>query len=297
MDMKKAISVAIALMLALSFFGCAKKEPSDEKQTLDSADLTKLTFALDWTQNTNHTGLYVAKAKGYFEEAGLDVDIVYVDGDSSTQLVASGRAQFGVEFQDTLAAALATEEPLGVTAVAAILQHNTSGIISRKGDGIDSPGGLSGKRYSTWDSPIELSMLRSLVNADGGNWDSVTLIPNNITDEAGALSADQTDAVWIFYGWSGVNAKLRGFDADFFFFKDLDPTFDYYTPVIIGNNEYMAEHPDTARAFVSAVSRGYTYAADHPEESAQILIESDDTGALAGDAELVRESQKWSSAE
>ena len=63
-------------------------------------------------------------------------------------------------------ASLALDEPLGITAVAGIIQHNTSGILSRKGDGIDKPAGLTGKTYSTWDSPIELAMLENVVNGD-----------------------------------------------------------------------------------------------------------------------------------
>ena len=81
------------------------------------------------------------------------------------------------------------DEPLGITAVAGIIQHNTSGIMSRAGDGIDTPAGLTGKTYSTWDSPIELAMLENVVNGDGGDFSQVTLIPNDITDEPAALAA------------------------------------------------------------------------------------------------------------
>ncbi|MBQ6020128.1 MAG: ABC transporter substrate-binding protein [Clostridia bacterium] len=298
--MKKLICLLLAAAMLFCLAAC-KEKPSapgtDEATTAAPTELTKINFALDWTQNTNHTGLYVAKEKGYFAEAGLDVDILFVDGDSSTQLVASGWAPFGIDAQDTLAAAYTAAEPLPVTAIAAILQHNTSGIISRKGDGIDSAKGLAGKTYSTWDIPIEKAMLQTLVEKDGGNWDEVTLIPNNITDEPGALSAHQTDAVWVFYGWSCVNAQVQGFDFDWFYFRDLDPTFDYYTPVIIGNDDYMKANPELTKAFMAAVKKGYEYAAEHPAEAAQILIDSDQDGVLADAHELVMRSQEYLSEE
>ena len=82
-------------------------------------------------------------------------------------------------------------------------------------------------------------------------------------------------------------------DFNYFYFKDLDPVFDYYTPVIIANNDFLAEHPDTAKAFLSATAKGYEYAIAHPEEAAQMLIESDTTGSLKDSAELVTASQKW----
>ena len=146
-------------------------------------------------------------------------------------MCAAGQAQFAIDAQDTLAPAFAQEEPLAVTAVAALVQHNTSGIISRAGEGMDTPKGLAGKTYSTWENPTELAMLKNVVETDGGDFDQVTLIPNVITDEAGALRERQTDAVWIFYGWSGIAAELSGLDFDYFAFKDLNPVFDYYTPV------------------------------------------------------------------
>ena len=130
----------------------------------EEKDTEKITFCLDWTPNTNHTGIYVAQAQGYYEEAGLDVEIVQPPEDGSALMCAAGQAQFAIQAQDTMAASLALDDPLGITAVAAVIQHNTSGIISRAGDGIDTPAGLTGKTYSTWESPIELAMLENVVN-------------------------------------------------------------------------------------------------------------------------------------
>lgn len=299
--MKKIIALVLSAVILCTFAACGNtvldEEASTDEKANTSTQLTKITFALDWTPNTNHTGLYVAKEKGYFAQAGLDVDIVYVAESSSTALCATGNAQFAIEAQDTMAAALASDNPLDITAVAAILQHNTSGIISRKGEGIDSPKGLSGNTYSTWDSPVELAMLESVVESDGGNFDDVTLIPNTITDEPGALAANQTDAIWVFYGWGGINADVRNFEYDFFFIKDIDAVFDYYTPVIIGNNEYMEQNPETTKAFLAAVKKGYEYAAGNPDDAAQILINSDNTGSLKGSEELVKRSQQWISSQ
>ena len=259
----------------------------------EDKDLEKVTFCLDWTPNTNHTGLYVAQSLGYYEEAGLDVEIVQPPEDGAALMCASGQAQFTIEAQDTMAASLALDDPLGITAVAAVIQHNTSGIISRAGDGIDTPAGLTGKTYSTWESPIELAMLENVVNGDGGDFSQVTLIPNDITDEPAALAAHQTDAIWVFEGWGYINSEVEGIDCDYFNFSDVNPVFDYYTPVIIANNDYLAENPDQAKAFMEAPAKGYEYAAEHPEEAADMLIAGDNTGSLKGAEELVKKSQEF----
>ena len=278
--MKKLIAFALALTLVLSLAACG-----------NSADAETITIVLDWTPNTNHTGIYVALANGYFEESGLDVEVVQPPEDGAVPLVASGKAQFGVSFQDSLAPAFAGEDVMPVTAVAAVIQHNTSGIVSRAGEGMDTPKGLEGKKYATWDLDVEKATIRDVMEADGGDFDLVELIPSTVTDEVSALRSGSVDAIWIFYGWAGVACEVAGLDTDYFEFADIDPAFDYYTPVIIGNNTYLEETPETAKAFLSALSKGYTYAAGHPTEAADILMEA--APELKANAELVYASQAY----
>ena len=215
-QIKKVLAVLLCAVLLFSLAACGAK-------TEEPKELQKITLSLDWTPNTNHTGIYVALSKGYFKDAGLDVTVVQPSQNSAAAMCAAGQAQFAIEFQDTLAAAFATDEPLGITAVAALLQHNTSGILSRKGEGLDRPRGLENHTYATWDSPIEKAMLKSVVETDGGDFSKVKLIPNNFTDEAGALSEKLTDAIWVFYAWGGISAELADAEFDYFDFKDINP--------------------------------------------------------------------------
>ena len=254
-----------------------------------------ITGVLDWTPNTNHTGIYVALANGYFEEAGLNVQVVQPPEDGAVTLVASGKAQFGVSFQDSLAPAFAGDSPMPVTAVAALIQHNTSGIVSRAGEGMDTPAGLEGKKYATWDLDVEKATIRDVMEADGGNFDLVELIPSTVTDEVSALQSGSVDAIWIFYGWAGIACEVAGLPIDYFEFADIDPVFDYYTPVLIGNNAWLEENPDTAKAFLTALGKGYTYATEHPAEAADILMEA--APELKANSELVYASQEYLAAE
>lgn len=258
------------------------------------AENAPITFVLDWTPNTNHTGVYTAIAKGYFDEAGLDVTVVQPPDDGAEVLVASGQAQFGVSFQDTMADALSGDTPLPITAVAAVIQHNTSGIVSRKGEGMDRPKGMEGHSYATWEWPVEQATVRQVVEADGGDFSKVTLIPSTVTDEVSALESKSVDSIWIFYGWAGVACEQAGLDIDYFAFADIDPVFDYYTPVIIGSDSFLAEQPETAKAFVEAMAKGYTYAAEHPQEAADILMEA--VPELKDSKDLIYASQEYLSA-
>lgn len=285
--MKKAIALILGLTMILAACGCC----ADGVQ-----ELIPIVFCLDWTPNTNHTGVYVAKALGYYEGAGLDVTIVQPPEDGAVLMCAAGQAQFAVDAQDTIAPALDRDDPLGVTAVAAILQHNTSGILSRAGDGITSPRGLEGKVYSTWEIPTELEMIRYCMEKEGADFNTVKLIPNNLTDEPAALRAHQTDAVWVFYGWSGIRAEVSGVECDYWDFASLASELDYYTPVILANNDFLQRDPETAKAFLKATAQGYAYAIEHPLEAAEMLIAGDTTGSLEDARELVMASQEWISA-
>lgn len=279
-------AASLALLLLLSACGAEPVGTPDD-------GLTPVSVCLEWTPNTNHTGLYAALALGYFQEAGLDVQILQPPEDGASALCAAGRTEFAVTAQDTLAAALAREEPLAITAVAAILQHDTSGILSRAGEGLDRPKGLEGRAYSTYNGLIELAMLQRVVELDGGDFSQINLVPYAVTDEAGALREGLTDALWVYYGWGGIAAELAGVETDYFYFKDIDPVFDFYTPILVANNAFLAEQPETARAFLAAASRGYAYAIQNPEEAAQLLIEGDTTGSLSGSGGLVSASQAW----
>lgn len=292
--MKKLFAIILICIMTMAVVtGCGTQESTPDQATADSAEKTKITFVLDWTPNTNHTGLYVAQDKGYFEEAGLEVEIIQPPEDGAEMLVGNGNAQFGVSFQDTMLPAVAGDNKMPIEAVAAVVQHNTSGIISLKGNGMDTPKGLEGKRYATWDLPIEQATLKQVMEDDGGDFDQVELIPSTVTDEVSALQSDTVDAIWIFYGWAGVACEQAGLDTDYFAFKDINSVFDYYTPVIIGNSDWMAENPDAAKAFLSALKKGYEYAIDDPDDAAQILLDN----APELDAELVKASQEYLSKE
>ncbi|SFP98170.1 ABC-type nitrate/sulfonate/bicarbonate transport system, substrate-binding protein [Lachnospiraceae bacterium XBB1006] len=292
---RRMFAVLLVMVMALSLAACGKSDSgnktdaekkAEEKET---KELKNVTFVLDWTPNTNHTGVYVAIEKGFYEDAGLKVKVVQPPEDGAAVLVASGGAQFGVDFQDYLVPAFSGDNQLPVTAVAGIIQHNTSGIVSLKGNGITSPKGMCGKKYATWELEIEQAMLKYLVEKDGGDFKDVTMIPSTVTDVASALSTKEVDDVWIYYAWDGIALEQKGIASDFFFFKDYDEALDYYSPVIIANDDYLKDCPEETKAFLQATKKGYEYAMKHPKEAADILVKA----APELDKEIVVKSQEW----
>ena len=279
--MKKISKILILCLILVLAVSCGKSKSNQ-----------KIKIVLDWVPNTNHTGLYVAKDLGYFKEEGLDVEIVQPPEGSTTALIGAGGAEFGISFQDTLAKSFAKENPVPVTAVAAILQHNTSGIISLKEKGIDSPKKLEGKKYATWEDNIEQAILKKLVTDDKGDFSKVKLIPYTITDVVTGLKTD-VDAVWVYYAWDGIATERAGLQTNFLKIRDYGEELDYYSPVIIGNNDFLKKNPEIAKKVLKAIKKGYEYAMKNPEESAKILVKN----SPELDINLVTASQKWISKE
>lgn len=244
---------------------------------------------LDWSPNTNHTGLYVALDKGWFAEQGLQVEILEPSEGAGTEaVVGAGRAQFGVSFQEY--ATHARLEGVPIVSIAAVLQHNTSGFASLKTTGIRRPKDFAGRRFGGYDLPIERAVVGSLIACDGGDRHQMQFVSVGTADVLTLLQRRDIDYGWIFYGWEGIEARLRGMDLNVVMMEDhFDCVPDYYTPILITGEQLIREKPDLVRRFMAATSRGYTWAGQHPDEAAEILSRR----VPELDRRLVRESQRW----
>jgi ABC-type nitrate/sulfonate/bicarbonate transport system substrate-binding protein len=257
--------------------GCNKKDPNN------------IRVLLDYTPNTNHTGLFIALEKGWFSEAGLQVTITQPPEDEALVLLASGKAEFAITFQESMGPAIARErDALPITAAAAIISHNTSGIMSLKESNIQRAADLTGRRFASWETPLVTAVIHHIVENDGGDFNMVKMIPNNAMDALSALKTD-VDAIWIFYAWDGIAAEVSGVEINFLDLGAIDSVLDFYTPVLAVNTGWAQANSDTAKKFLAAVSGGYNFAVENPEEAAQILLKY----APELDRELVTQSQKY----
>lgn len=286
----KAVKIGF-LAMVLGLVGCQKPNDtqttdvatptSDTTLSTDKQALEELVIALDWVPNTNHTGLYVAKELGYFENQGFDAKIVQPSEDSTSTLVANERADLGVYFQPNMVKRLVKGEP--ITAVAAINQSNSAGIMSLASLGAKTPKDLHGLRYSTWEDPVDDATVADLVGTP------LNKIPGETTDATTALRLNQFDYILAYYGWDYIHSKIKGADTNFFYLRDYNPAFNYYTPVLIANDNQLKNNPERYKKALTAIQEGYVYAAKNPEAAADILLKH----APETNKELVQESQKY----
>lgn len=275
--MKKVFLPLMLIALLFTLTACSGAKEPDE-----------VTLMLDWVPNVNHTGIFVAESQGYFEEAGLTVNIIQPGEVYAEQAVATGAADFGVSFQEYVTLSRADDVP--IVSIAAIIQHNTSGFASRADMGVTSPADFEGLTYGSFGTLFEEPTLRGLMECAGGDFSQLEMVETGFTDPLALLDGGQIDLAWIFYGTEGFQAQQQGVDLNIVMMDDyFDCIPDYYTPVFIASEENIANRPETVRAFLAAISKGYQFAIENPDEAANMLLEA----APESGSALIHESQAW----
>ncbi|MGW3952306.1 ABC transporter substrate-binding protein [Streptomyces sp. NPDC004752] len=274
---------AAALAALLATAACS----SGSGPSADGAKgLTPVTLALDWTPNTNHTGIYVAQQLGWFKDAGIDLKIVPYGSTSPETLIANHKADFGISYQEGITAARSAGQD--ITSVYAVTQKTdvTIAVSARRND-ITSPKDLDGKTYAGFGAAYEKPLLQSVIKNAGGKGDfkAVTLS----TSAYSALYAGKADFAMPMPTWEGLEAKLSGKPLKNFELTDYGFP-EIYSTLIASSDQYLKANGTTARKFLAAVERGYAYAVDNPSSAADLLIKANKS--VLTNTELVQQSEK-----
>ncbi|GCF07736.1 ABC transporter substrate-binding protein [Dictyobacter arantiisoli] len=282
------IVVIVGVYLAQQRSSNSDNTAAQSSQTTIVKNLTTVRLALDWTPNTNHTGIYVAQHEGWYQQAGIKLVILpYSQNVSPDTMVSTGKADVGISSTESIVADAAVGQP--VVSIAAILQHNTSSLAVLANSGINTPRDLDGKTYGAFGAPYETPVLRHIIQHAGGkgNFKSVTL---NI-DTLQALQSHRIDFAWIFDGAEGIQAQHEGIKLKTFPIIDYGIA-DYYTPNLISSPQEIKSNSDVLHRFMAATVRGYEYARTHSDQSAQMLIQQAPKGSFP-DPAYVLDSQKY----
>ena len=208
--MKRTLLLLLLSMVLI--VGCSQESSSQKGEVKGENTKNSVSIFLDWTPNTNHTGLYVAKEKGFYDEVGLDVEILLPGEVSAEQLVATDCGEFGISFQTEVTQARAQDLP--IVSIGAIIQHETSGYASPVEKGIKSPKDFNGKVYGAYGSLLEESMIDLVMSRDGAEMEDVDIVQLGNSDFFMATQ-NEIDFVSIFYAWTGIEAEIRDVELNF----------------------------------------------------------------------------------
>lgn len=277
---------AIGAAAALTLTGCSGgSSASDPEAGTGGEELQKVTLALDWTANTNHLGIFAAQELGYFADAGVELELVPYASAPATDLITSGTADFGITQQSSVQSARTAGQE--IKGVFALVQHETGGLATLSSrDDLQRPADLEGKIFGGFGSPQTAAIVRTVIQNDGGTGEFQDVTLNTAAYDA--LSSGDIDFTSTIQTWENVRQELTGDPYRVFNYGDFGIP-DQHTLVIASSDSYLDENPELASAFLGALQQGYAYAAENPEEAAQILLDTN-PDVLTGADELVKAS-------
>lgn len=289
---RAVLAVLIAVVTALALTGCGSDDSSGSADTTAStpAVTETVTVALDWVPNTNHTGIFVAQAKEFFAQQGLELKILPYSGASTDVLVSQGKADLGVSFVPSVLVSRSAGVP--VKSVAAIVSKNVEALVTLEDSRFKSPKDFAvGTTYGGFGLPYETPLWTEIIKADGAtevDFKNATL--NTAAYEA--VFEKKVDWSALFLAWEAIEAEERGIKLRLFPFTDyLGEAGNFPSVVFIASDESIANDSDKLKKALAALSAGYTFAAENPAESAQILIDANPE--LAKSTELVNKSAEF----
>ncbi|MGO1236402.1 ABC transporter substrate-binding protein [Microbacterium gubbeenense] len=259
-------AASVAAVGALIIGGCSAQANSSDAP--DPRD--EVTFALDWAPNTNHIGVYVADALGYFADAGLDVEILPYASTAVPDLVSAGAADFGSAGQAGVQ--LARSAGRDVVSVFQVTQTDTGQVVFLGDrDDITRPADLDGLVFGGFGSPLYSALARAVAVDDDGTGEFEEVVLDTGAYEA--LSQGRIDFTLSVSTWEDIQTELDGHPYASFRYQDFGVP-DVQSTGIVSSDAFLENNPDEARAFVGAVQRGYAYAAENPDDAADLLIEA-----------------------
>lgn len=258
----------VILGLALLLAACAPAAAPSPATAPKAAPLSA-TLVLDWFPNTNHVGLYLAQARGWYAEQGLDVKFeAPSDPSAAMKLVGAGNAELGISYQS--AVTISRGQDIPVVSVGAIVQHALGAFSAKRESGITRPKDFEGKKYGSSGLPQSQAQLQAVMRCDGGDPSKVEEITLG-QQISQALLADRVDFMAMLPTWEGVELEMKGSNLVYFPYRDFCIP-DFYQLVFISSESTIRDKPDVIRRFLAATQRGYEAAVKDPNEAVSVLL-------------------------
>lgn len=234
-------------------------------------DVIEMDFLLNWTISGDHAPYYVALDKGWYDEVGLDVNIIVGQGSGFTvQSVDTGRAHMGIA--DAPVAVAGRAEGAGVTIVGIIFDKHPNSMFFWEDSGITEPQDLVGKTVAVPASDGHRVMWPAFAQLIGVDPDAVDFVNIAPAAKVAALSARRADVVFELYtGTPFMEKAIPAEELGNILWADYG--FDLYAHSYVASDEVIANDPEMVRRFLDASYRAWEYTLQNPEEAISILAE------------------------
>ncbi len=265
--MALAAALAAAATLALGLAACGS---GDDPSTGSASNPQPFSLELDWYVNPDHAGIYTALERGFFRQAGLDLD-PHTPSDPSAPIkeVAAGRVDLAISYEPEVL--LAADKGLDVEAVGALVDSPLTSLISLPEGGIASAADLNGKTVGTAGIPYQSDYLETIMQTAGLPPSSAKEVNVGLNLLPGLIGGRVDAILGGFRNIEGVDLRLRGLDPRIVPVDQLGvPTYDEL--VLVARKSTVDDHPEAIRAFIAALARGTDYARAHPQQAANAVL-------------------------
>ena len=265
-EKKRARILAIALVALLGAVasGCGEKEDGT------AGEPEPFTIGLDFYVNPDHAGLFTALQRGYFEEAGLEVETqVPSDPSAPIKQVAAERLDLAISYEPEVM--LARDEGLPVVAVAALVPQPLTSLISLPKAGIAEAADLSGKTIATAGIPYQTAFLEAILDDAGLSAEDVDQVDVGLGLLPAVISGRADAILGGFLNVEGVDLAERGEKPRVTPVDELGiPTYDEL--VLVANSDRVDEDPEPLRLFIAALERGTREAVEDPVAATDAVL-------------------------
>lgn len=271
--------IAVAAVTAIALGACSSGGGEAAEEGADG--LTPVTLQLQWFAQGQFAGYYAAVEQGFYEEHGLDVEIVEGGADIVPQTVlADGQADFAIAWVPKALASI--EAGAGITNVGQIFQRSGTLQVSFADAGIEGPEDLAGQNVGSWGFGNEFELFAGMGEADLDPMSDVTLVQQAF-DMSGLLAGDIDAAQAMSYNEYAQLLETVNPDTGELYTADDFTVIDWnevgvamLQDAIWANTEQLQDESfqETTVAFLEASLQGWAYARDNPEEAAQIVIDA-----------------------
>ncbi len=214
----------------------------------------------------------MALERGYFEQAGLEVDPqVPSDPSAPIRQVAAGRADLAISYEPEVL--LARDQGLDVVAIAALVPRPLTSLISLPEAGIEDPADLDGKTIATAGIPYQADFLDAILAEEGLALGDVRQVDVGLGLLPAVLSGRADAMLGGFRNIEGVDLAERGRDPRVVPVDDLGiPTYDEL--VLVADSDRVADDPELLRLFIAALERGTRDAVDDPAAATEAVLDA-----------------------
>jgi putative hydroxymethylpyrimidine transport system substrate-binding protein len=269
----KRLMLVLAAVMALGVGAAACGGDDDDDSGGDSGTTTAqakdATLVLDFIPNAVHAGIYTAQAQGYYEDNGINLEIIQPTSTADTlRLIDAGKADIGIADGIDLAGQI--DQGREAKGVMAILQRPPGGLITLESEGIESPAGLAGKTVGVTGVPSDNAILDTIMADDGSSSDDVDVVTIGFNGVQ-ALEAGKVAAFTGFIPADGVQVDEDGFPTKSFALDEYGGP-AYPGLVAFSTETKIADDPDLMQGFVDATIKGYQETLEDPAQGVDDLV-------------------------